>query len=138
MGKVQVRWSVVAKATLVAVIAALALRLLPTLLRPPAPPPLAADVGLPSVEIQPERHEPEPKLEPVAPPRKRVPPPLKPERQHQKRKPATSPAPLTAPVPVPEPPPSAPVSAPAPVPVPAPAPEPPPRPGDGSVEFAPR
>jgi hypothetical protein len=138
MGRVQVRWSVLAKMALVVVIALLALRLLPTLLRPPAPPPLAADVGLPAVEIQHELHEPEPKLEPAATPKRRVPHPLKPERRRQKRKPAPSPAPVTAPAAAPEPPPSAPVSTPVPMPAPATAPEPPPLPDDGSVEFAPR
>ena len=59
----RVRWSAAGKATLVAVVALLALRLLPPLLKPPEPPPLAADVGLPRVEVE---HEPVPSPRPAA------------------------------------------------------------------------
>src|SRR5436305_15025748 len=59
-----VRWSRAAKAMAVAVVALIALQALPSLLKPPEPPPLAPDVGLPRVvstapprEAEPELHQ---------------------------------------------------------------------------------
>jgi hypothetical protein len=137
MGRVRVRWSTVAKVVLGAIIALLALQLLPALLKPPEPPPLAADVGLPKVVV-----EPVVKPVPAAAPKRHVPLRLQREPRRRKRLPAPSPAPVGNPKPAPNPLPPAPapmpVPAPSPVPAPAPVPEPPPPPDDGSVEFAPR
>jgi len=138
----------------------LAAKALPALLEPPRPPPLAADVGLPSVA----RQAVPPSLDrPPAPPVRvrvsagrpvktphaarfrhdHVARPL--QRRRRRRRDPGEPMPA-APAPAPQPP-SPPPVAPAPtpavvVPPAAPAPSPPPRPpaspGDGSQEFAPR
>jgi hypothetical protein len=47
MGDVRIRWRGVAKVAAIALVGLLAVRLLPSLLRAPEPPPVAADVGLP-------------------------------------------------------------------------------------------
>src|SRR3954451_10335951 len=52
MRRVRVRWTSAAKAAAIAVAALVALQALPALLKPPEPPPLAADVGLPKVVPQ--------------------------------------------------------------------------------------
>jgi hypothetical protein len=61
MGGVRIRWRGLGKVVLVLVGGLLALQVLPSLLKPPAPPPIAADVGLPQVEVQqPEEGSPQP------------------------------------------------------------------------------
>jgi hypothetical protein len=47
MGEIRIRWRGVAKVAAIALVGLLAVRLLPTFLRAPEPPPLSADVGLP-------------------------------------------------------------------------------------------
>src|SRR4051794_6230582 len=47
MGNLRVRWPAVARRLGAGLAVLLALQTLPSLLRPPSPPPLAADVGLP-------------------------------------------------------------------------------------------
>ena len=125
-------------------------RLLPALLRPPEPPPLAADVGLPRVEVEPEParcRRCAPGAVPRAPigglrrirPRRATPPRTarragsaakprrspKQQRARSRRRPR-SPPPVTAPPPAPEPPPPAPAPAAAPAPLPRPRRRPPP------------
>jgi hypothetical protein len=134
VGAVRIRWSGVGKVAIVAVAALLALQALPGLLRPPQPPPLGKDVGLPQV---PSPAEPSPKLrfethgmrakgttKPKSRGIKSV-PPGRDVISSRPRKPAppapSPPAPITY-----EPPPTS-----------VPAPPPPPA-GDGSEEFAPR
>jgi hypothetical protein len=122
---------------------ALALHALPILLRPPDPPPLGADVGLPRLTTQPHRPHPGTPSEfdptgvgsnseathPSAHPRRRVhaPPsvPAPPPVPHA----SGTPQPVAAPPPAPAPPP---VAA-----TPPPAPAPPSSADDGSEEFAP-
>src|SRR3954453_8912192 len=56
----RVRWTSAAKATAIAVAALVALQALPALLKPPEPPPLAPDVGLPQrvvKDAEPELHQ---------------------------------------------------------------------------------
>ncbi|HEU5252902.1 MAG TPA: hypothetical protein VFU16_06225 [Solirubrobacterales bacterium] len=143
MGAVRIRWSSAARAAIVAVAALIALQALPSLLRPPEPPPLAEDVGLPRVV---------PHLEPAPPTSRFESAPLedkgatkprtelpgadvissKPKRQKSK-------PPRSAPsVPAPVAPPPAPLPSPPPVVYEDPAPPPPAPPSDGSEEFAPR
>ncbi|MGC1165481.1 MAG: hypothetical protein WA862_05170, partial [Solirubrobacterales bacterium] len=115
--------------TLVAVAALLAMRLLPALLKPPEPPPLAADVGLPKVaiEVQPERTPQSRAPRSASRERKRVERRRAPSRRRGRlgaaiaAKPkadrrekvaagpasASGPAPVAVPAPVPEPPPPA-------------------------------
>lgn len=149
MGAVRVRWGGVGKVAILAVAALLALEALPGLLRPPEPPPLGEDVGLPQIGLAPEpapksRFESRPmhdkgttkpknhKVEPVARfqtvdrrPKGTTGSAGRDVISTRPRKP-TPPAP-SSPAPVPyEPPPTH-------APVPAP-----PAPGDGSEEFAPR
>src|SRR3954451_8212566 len=60
MRRVRVRWTSAAKAAAIAVAAMVALQALPALLKPPAPPSLAPDVGLPQPVIkdaEPELHQ---------------------------------------------------------------------------------
>jgi len=132
----------------------LALRLGPALLKPPEPPPLAADVGLQGVAVErvpehvPERRAPDSSKDPghvrrqPAPPRQRrrlepkigsKPKPRPKQKAAEKPAPPQSPPAIPAPPPTPEPP----APAPQPAPSPAPAPAPPPPPDDGSAEFAP-
>src|SRR5262249_52984059 len=54
----RVRWSMAGRVLLAAGVVLLALRAAPALLKPPAPPPLPADVGLPRVAVAPPRREP--------------------------------------------------------------------------------
>jgi len=49
MGGVRVRWRAVGKAAAIAAAGLAALALLPSLARPPVPPPLPRDVGLPRI-----------------------------------------------------------------------------------------
>jgi hypothetical protein len=141
MGAVRVRWSTLAKWVGAGLAALLAAQALPPLLRPPAPPPLAADVGLPRVRA----------AEPATPaalaarvsPARALPARHRPDR-HGRRRPTgrerrTEPeahavgedqviiAPAVEPA-TPPPPPAV---------TPAPPPAPPPPPADGSVEFMP-
>src|SRR3954468_19253068 len=164
MRRVRVRWTSAAKAAAIAVGALVALQTLPALLKPPAPPPLAPDVGLPQPVVrdaEPELHQ---QIHPaevevdavrrrgLERPRGRtgVGPAtvvsrsgrrLHRRRRHPQpmRAPAPTPAAPTPTAPAPEP--ATYVPPPTPVPV-APAPEPAPSApapvGDGSEEFAPR
>src|SRR5215218_3168702 len=123
----------------------IALQALPSLLRPPDPPPLAPDVGLPQPAVRdavrkraPERVRGEAALDPA-----RAVISGRPRRRRKHRRPKRL-APIAEPLPpAPEAPSSPPPPPPAPGPTPAPAaPEPtpsaPPPAGDGSEEFAPR
>ncbi len=123
----RVRWQLAAKGAAVVLVAFVALQLVPALLRPPAPEPLPADVGLPRVVAAPL-----PVAEPETPKPVKKLPKSKPN-QHPRRQPAHEVRPA--------PPPNS--KAP---PIPSPAPEPPPAPAapeasippdDGSAEFAP-
>src|SRR6478735_492685 len=61
MRGVRVRWAGAAKVAALAIAALVALQTLPELLKPPAPPPLAEDVGLPRVVPKDAEKEPEPR-----------------------------------------------------------------------------
>jgi len=144
MGGLRLRWAVIGKAGGAYLLALIAVLVLPGLLRPPAPPPLEPDVGLPRGAIPAlerpararleARRGPRPRLEaaigqarrPVSVPVRAAPEPRRSRRSS--RPPAVESAPAPAPAPAPPPPPA--VAA-------APAPAPPPPPGDGSEEFAP-
>jgi len=136
VGTVRIRWSGVGKIAIVAVAALLALQTLPGLLRPPQPPPLGEDVGLPQV---PPPTEPPPKLRFESPPvedkgttgsARRDVISSRPRKKRPKPKVETMPAPAAPPPPVSYEPPASPL--------PVPPPPPPAPPGDGSEEFAPR
>ena len=150
MTGLRIRWSIAGRVVLIAVIGLLAL----SLLRPPAPPPVPADVGLPKVAVtQPQREavRPQAMTDPnlgrvvsggddrlraeASEGRARAHSPNRPSaRRSAQPKPSASTRrqdpPATAPVPLPEPPPP-------PVPPPEPPPKPPSPPDDGSMEFAP-
>lgn len=118
----RIRWVGIAKGAVILAAVLLTLQVLPDLLRPPQPPPLEADVGLPRITSAPR----------AAGTEKRGPKPQVVRRQEKKEvpraaMPSPAPAPLPPPVAVPEP--AAPIPAPAP---------PPASVGDGSEEFAPR
>jgi len=164
---VRIRWRGVARAAAIVVVALLAVRLLPGLLRAPEPPPLGRDVGLPrakpaaarravAAKPRPAVAKPPPKSSKLAAPerarRSRPKPVAVPDaaastarigtrgRRPKRRHPAHPQAkPKRSPTPKPTP-----ESAPPPAAevVPEPLPEPPPTPrstpGDGSQEFAPR
>ena len=150
MAGIRIRWRGVARVAAIVVVALIALRLLPGLLRAPEPPPLAADVGLPRVtpvsdvprrgaaELAPHarRHRADRPREQRRPHRRRVrsrPTADRPASKAVIR--AGKPAEATRP-PVPEySPPVAPEAAPEPL--AEPSPSPPSTPGDGSQEFAP-
>ncbi len=163
MGGVRIRWKVLGKVAMVGVAGLVALQLLPPLLKPPEPPPLAADVGLPPIGVRPGSEpapgearqvgtDPPGALRPrerrLAAPRSLKMPgkPTQPRRRERRprHKPRdqqrpTSPAPVPAPVvraPGPSPAPS-PEPAASPAPTPAPEPAPAPAPEDGSLEFTP-
>jgi hypothetical protein len=151
VGRVRIRWKAAGKVAAIAVGGLLALQVLPGLLKPPAPPPLGADVGLPQVEVRPQAEPPPPPLSSAPKPRKRgrldakISSKPKPHRRKKRSQPkrvksrptATPPAIAPPPEPAPEP-------APPPAPEPSPAPSepptrvPPPPANDGSMEFAPR
>src|SRR3954466_5655987 len=60
MRRVRVRWTSAAKAAAIVVAALVALQALPARLKPPEPPPLAPDVGLPQPivkDAEPELHQ---------------------------------------------------------------------------------
>jgi hypothetical protein len=165
MAGVRIRWRGVARAAAIVVVGLIALRLAPSLLRAPEPPPLGRDVGLPKAKpaSKPVRvvRKPRPKVHrrdvPDAPAAKatigtRTRHRRKFHQQHPNPSPRAhervakmkpSPAPEPAPEPVESAPPPAPeyVPPPPPEPVPAPIPKPTPAPasvpGDGSQEFAP-
>ena len=143
------------KGLALALVGLLALQVLPSLLTAPAPPPLAADVGLPKVAIE--------RKPPVAPSRsnapiaaapeshghhahlKRLPAQEdldrkvsskpKPRHRHKKRRGTPPPLATQAPPPPTE---SSLTPEPPPTPTPPPTPEPPPPADEGSMEFAPR
>src|SRR5215218_3362481 len=141
-----------AKVAAVAVVTLLAVQALPGFLRPPEPPPLEPDVGLP--QVVPTEPSPSPAARAAGPvsdrglslpgESSRSSPPAaetrtideKPSRRspsrHKEQLPPAA-TPLPPPAPAPEP------VAPVPVPPPAPVPVPPPPapPSDGSEEFAP-
>jgi len=52
MGAVRIRWRALAKVAMIAVGVVVALQALPGLLQPPAPPPLAKDVGLRGIVVE--------------------------------------------------------------------------------------
>jgi len=148
VGSVRIQWQVAAKVAGIAVACLLALQTLPSLLRPPAPPPLAKDIGLQGISVQPK-----PQLERVAPggelrspeaaegkaPKRR---PHRPGTRSSaqgkegapRRQDPLAPAPVP---PSPPPPPSPAPSPPPPIPSSPVPPPPPPPPSDGSLEFAP-
>src|SRR6188472_652488 len=141
----RIRWSQAGAVILVGALVLLALRVAPSLLRAPEPPPVPADVGLPRIEAAPVKP-----IEITQP--KRVPP--HPEHVHrrrkrkhhahhqpkQKNKERLVPTPPPVPPPTPEAPEEPASSAPPPEASPpsvaTPTPEPAP-PDDGSSEFAP-
>jgi len=128
MRGVRVRWASAAKVAAIAVAALVALQALPALLKPPEPPPLAPDVGLPRIVPVERAPKPVPKKQRSQTDGIRPKGTTKSRRRHSK----STPAPELASTYVPPPePPSAP-------PVLVPAPSPPPPAGDGSEEFAPR
>ncbi|HEY5976932.1 MAG TPA: hypothetical protein VIT85_03660 [Solirubrobacterales bacterium] len=123
-----------AGACLLALLAAVTL---PGLLRPPGPPPLDPDVGLPRVMATASEPAPRPAPEAdigraraVAVTREQPTPEIGPSRERT-GPPAVEPAPVPPP---PAAPPAPPPAAPAIAPAPSPAPT---APGDGSEEFAP-
>jgi hypothetical protein len=135
MAGVRIRWRGVARVAAIVLVAVIALRLLPGLLRAPEPPPLAGDVGLPKAA-----HPPAPVPDPPTH-RKQVtnrhkPRVEKPHKHVTKRKHKADPPPEKI---VESPPPPPPEYAPpaAAEPVAEPTPAPPSAPGDGSQEFAP-
>ncbi|HWO83021.1 MAG TPA: hypothetical protein VNM38_04435 [Solirubrobacterales bacterium] len=153
MRGVRVRWAGIWKVAAVVAALLLSLQALPALLRPPEPPPLGADVGLPRVVPAPEEPpppEPPSRRRRLEKHRKRAKgaeglaavdvissrPRPKPPHRHRRR-PRFKPAPEQPPPPAapPEQVPYEPPPAPGPPPVPAPPPAPA---GDGSEEFAPR
>jgi hypothetical protein len=148
---VRIRWRGVARVAAIVVVGLIALRLVPTLLHAPEPPPLGRDVGLPKAEpsaptpiVRPKPPKPHRRSVPDAPATTakigtRIRHRHKHRRHHEHPTPPSKPtlepvesAPSPTPAYVPEP---------APEPVPAPLPEPQPAtrsvPGDGSQEFAP-
>jgi hypothetical protein len=150
---VRIRWRGVARVAAFAVVGVVALRLVPSLLQAPEPPPIPANVGLPKARPTVREPEPPPRPRQTKPHRRPVPdePAATAEigtrtrhhRKHQRRpharehrektvEMAPPPTPEYVPQPSPEP-------APEPVPAPLPEPSPAPRsvPGDGSQEFAP-
>src|SRR3954454_19793464 len=148
MRGIRVRWASAAKAAAVAAVAVVALQALPSLLKPPDPPPLAPDVGLP--QVVPAERAPEaaaPKLsfqkhrmraKGTRRPRREDDPAKARFQTHEIGAKGTTELP-----PAPEPPTYVPPPAPAPEPAAAPVaptavPSPPPPVGDGSEEFAPR
>jgi len=153
----RVRWRAVAKGAAIALGGLLAVQLAPKLLKPPEPPPVPADVGLPHVAVKPA--QPRPGLGRVVSgggvprraepsegkaPKRRAHRPFARRRSQPKRDSPTRRQDPPARRPAPEPSPASPsVSVPAPVPEPTPAPAPAPAPpapavpDDGSIEFAP-
>jgi hypothetical protein len=143
---VRIRWRGVARAAAIVVVGLVALRLVPSLLHAPDPPPLGRDVGLPKAAaakepvrvVKPKRPKVRRRSVPDAPAAKAVMGTRTRHRHKRHRKPATPP-----PEPVESARPPAPeyVSPPVPEPTPTPVPEPSPAPrsvpGDGSQEFAP-
>jgi hypothetical protein len=162
MGGVRIRWRALAKLAALVVGAVAALQVLPALLKAPAPPPLARDVGLPRVkpapvqtrgsfpthEVDKEPRDSQARHRAALPPdvisslpRRHHAPKPKTKRSQRSKAPKTLlvPKPVTAPPPPIESAPPAPVEPPpppAPAP-PTPLPQPPPPPADGSEEFAP-
>lgn len=156
MGGIRIRWKSLAKVAAALVAAAVALQLLPGLLKAPEPPPLGADVGLPRVADRGEGLRVERRAERRRAPRSRANgrgdiahavigtrthrrPARRQRHAHPTPKPPASPPrfhpePASASTPAPEPP----------TPEPPPPPSPPPTPAptqpasDGSMEFAPR
>ena len=149
MGGVRVRWSAAGKVGLGLLGGLVALQVLPSVLKPPEPPPLAADVGLPQVERESSPHSVRPAVVPKPDHRAKHPShhgrdtkiSSKPKPRHRaKQERRAKPTPPPAPEPVPTPPPvpaPEPVSASPPEPAPPPAPAPLPPANDGSLEFAP-
>jgi hypothetical protein len=162
MGAVRIRWRALARVAVIAVAGIAALQALPDLLKPPAPPPLARDVGLPRVAALPKQSrgslrtlevqkEPRDRERQRAGAGRALPPDVisSVPHRHVKRKPRresepsrTKPRPPRATVLTPSPPaPEPPTSPPASIPIePPPPPAPsatPPAPTDGSEEFAP-
>ncbi|MBS1887371.1 MAG: hypothetical protein JSU06_09300 [Actinobacteria bacterium] len=150
MDGVRIRWRGVARAAAIVAVAAVALRLLPGLVRAPEPPPLGADVGLPRT-VRREAVQVERVPAPVT--AKRAPRPRR-EKPKARRRAVVQDAPAATatigsrarrrrPKAVESPPPRVPeyVPPPPPEPPPTPLPEPPPAPpsvpGDGSEEFTP-
>ncbi len=149
------RWAGATRVAALAIVALLALQALPDLMKPPAPPPLSTDVGLPQAipeDAEPEQHRTpvplRPKFDAVRMKGKRkqkaegdgavgpVRAVISSKPQHRRRR--RHPQPPAAAPPVPEPPPAAaPDYSPPPAPAPAPPPHSPAPPGDGSEEFAP-
>lgn len=133
----RIRWRSAARIGAALVVVAMALRVGPGLLATPAPPPLAADVGLRGVgRSAPVAAVPRPRPEPVtgvgraqALGRVEL---LSDNERKLTRRPAAD---VISSVPAPPPP--APEAAPI-APAPTPSPPPAPSPGDGSQEFAPR
>jgi len=146
MRGIRIRWAGAAKVAAIAIAALIALQALPALLKPPAPPPLAGDVGLP--RVVPRDAEPEPH-QILAPKRPKVDAVRKKPtqgreavgvaaavissepRRHNHVQAESSPVATQPPTPEP------PSYAPPPVPVPAPPPPAPAPVSDGSEEFAP-
>jgi len=127
----------------IAIVVLLALQALPGLMRPPAPPPLDADVGLPRAtphDAEPELHQilapKQPKLDAVRRRGQSVSAatavisskPRRPRRKHRQPPSVALPAPEPPPAPAPTYSPPAALTPPPPAPTPA---------GDGSEEFAP-
>ena len=144
MARVRIRWKALGKGVALAALGLLGLQLLPSLLKPPEPPPLAADVGLPRIAIERQPVAAAPELnEARARPRKNRQPQRRPEPRTNREPRPITPSPAS-PSPPPAPPQSAPIleqspaPAPEPAPVSAPPPAPEPAPTDGSLEFAPR
>lgn len=148
MAGLRIRWRAVGRVAAILAVGLIALRLVPTLLRAPEPPPLSRDVGLPKVRSAASGTVRVVKKRPRKPHRHVThhehPHPSRDPRPASKAKISSTPRP--APEPPPEPvesgPPPAPeyVSPPVPEPSPTPVPDPPPAPrsvpGDGSEEFA--
>jgi hypothetical protein len=152
MAEVRIRWRGVAKVAAIALVGLLGVRLLPTFLRAPEPPPLSADVGLPKAapvtdvprpaadprkrRQRPHRRRSRPRKVRDAPAAKAV---IGSKRRHRvAAEPARDAKSATEPTPPPAPryvPPSVPEAIPELPPEPsAPLPS---TPGDGSQEFAP-
>lgn len=154
MGAIRIRWRALGKVAAIAVAAVAVLQALPKLLQPPAPAPLARDVGLQGIEVE---RRPAKRVEflshtesksPRRRPRASLPPDVISSVPHRRAKPqktreASQPQPRRnspkpsgssppAASPTPESPPPATAS-----PVPIEAPPPPEPPSDGSEEFAP-
>jgi len=148
VGGLRIRWVTLGKGMALAGVGLLALQVVPSLLRPPKPPPLAGDVGLPRVKVEPADVEAPPKAETPSPtmpkPRRHrhlpksknhpglrggtassKPTPRRHLRKKKKPKPKQMAAPERSPAaPAPPPPSSPPASSPPPTLEPSPAPPP--------------